>query len=111
MGWAETRAAARDTVHATFGLSASYLAPGGGPLTSGISVRWHTKTMRHGELDREGYPQVQEDINRIVLDILEVPDPQRNALVTLSDGRIYAIEYVMPFDGRYAPCDVVRVPA
>ena len=111
MGWAETRTMTRAIVHETFGLSASYLAPAGGALIAGITVRWHTRTMRHGDLDREGFPQVQEDINRIVIDTTQVPEPVRNGLVTLADGRIYAIDFVLPYDGRFASCDVVRVKA
>lgn len=111
MAWADIRSAARETVHENFGRTASYLAPAGGMLIDGITVRWHTKVLRHGDLDREGYPQVLEDVNRIILDIRQVPDPLRNGLVTVPDVGTFAIEYVLPFDGFFAPCDVVRVAA
>ncbi len=110
MGWAETRALARATVHESFGLAASYLPPDGNPLVTGLTVRWHSRTVRHGDLDREGYAQIQEDVNRLMLNTAEVADPQRGAIVTLTDdGRQYRIDHVLPFDGAFAPCDVVRV--
>lgn len=110
MGWAETRGLARAAVHEAFGLSATYLPPGGGPTITGLTVRWHSRTVRHGDLDREGYAQVQEDVNRIMVNTAEVPDPERGAIITLTDdGRQYRIDYVLPFDGAFAPCDVVRV--
>lgn len=110
MSWAQIRSEARADVHAAFGLSASYTPPGGATL-SGILVRWHTRSMRHGDLDREGYGQVNEDINRLILDTNDVPAPVRNALLVLEDGTSYHIEYVLPYDGRFVPCDVVRVKA
>lgn len=110
MGWAETRAAARATVHESFGLVASYTPPGVGAIpVTGITVRWHTRTVRHGDLDREGYPQLQEDVTRIMLDTAEVPEPVRNALIVVDGVGTYAIDTVLPFDGRFVPCDVVRV--
>ncbi len=110
MGWAETRALARSAVHQAFGLAASYLPPGGGALITGLTVRWHSRTVRHGDLDREGYAQVQEDVNRIMIDTAEVPCPERGGLITLTDdGRCYRVEYVLPYDGAFAPCDVVQV--
>lgn len=111
MGWADIKTLARADVHENFGLSAQYLAPNGGALITGITVRWHTKVLRHGDLDREGYPQVMEDVNRIILDSTQIAEPERNGVVTLSDGRHYSIDYVLPYDGRFIPCDVVRVPA
>jgi hypothetical protein len=111
MSWADIKTLARAEVHENFGLSAQYLAPNGGPRITGITVRWHTKVLRHGDLDREGYPQVMEDVNRIILDSRAVPEPERNGIVSLADGRAYSIDYVLPYEGRFIPCDVVRVSA
>jgi len=112
MGWADIRSTARSVVHETFGLAATYLPPGVDPvLVEGLAVRWHTRTVRHGDLDREGYAQVQEDVNRLMIDTAQVADPQRGGIITLTDdGRQYRIDYVLPYDGAFAPCDVVQVP-
>lgn len=104
-GWSDIRAEARATVHETFGLTASYLAPGSGSPTLSVSVRWHYGAVRHGDLDREGYAQVQEGQHRLVFDTLEVT-PERNARVTV-EGVEYVVDFLHPRNGRFRMADVV----
>ena len=104
-GWSELRAAARATVHETFGLPASYLAPGEGVPALLISVRWHYGAIRHGDLNRDGYAQVQEGQHRLVFDTLEVT-PERNAVVAV-EGVEYLVDFLHPVTGRFRMAEVV----
>ena len=108
MGWADTRAAARLAVHQEFGLPATYTAPDVGAVPLPITVRWHTKSVRHGDLDREGYAQQNEDVNRMLFDRTEIV-PIRNGVVVL-DGMTYFVDFVLPHEGtQFIPCDVARM--
>jgi hypothetical protein len=108
MGWAELRAAARATVHEQFGLPATYTAPDVGAVALPITVRWHTKTVRHGDLDREGYAQQLEDVNRVLFDRTQVT-PARNGVLVL-EGSTYYVDFLLPAEGtQFIPADVVRV--
>lgn len=107
-GWSDIRAEARAAVHETFGLPASYLAPGGGSPALSISVRWHYGAIRHGDLSRDGYAQVQEGQHRLVFDTLEVV-PERNAVV-LVEGVEYTVDFLHPATNRFRVAEVVAVP-
>ena len=67
MGWQDIRAAARDVVHSTFGVAATYYAPGSAvPIP--VTVRFHTGTAVGGDLDNRGYAEQIEDVNRVIFD-------------------------------------------
>lgn len=65
MDWGELRAVTRGIVHGVFAVPATYI-PATGPSLP-ITVRMHTRSVRLGDLDREGYAEVIEDISRVVL--------------------------------------------
>lgn len=99
MGWQETRRAARLAVHRQFAVPATYTAPAPGAVPVDCSVRLHTRIARFGDLDREGYAQVVEDINRVVFLQSEVPSPQRKGVVTItSNGLQFTIDLKVPSD-------------
>ena len=81
MGWAEIRQRARRVVHSTFSLPAVYTAPGIGAVPVPCMARMHNEAKLFGDLDREGYAQVIEDVNQVVFDALEV-EPAKNGVVT-----------------------------
>jgi hypothetical protein len=107
MGWQEIRAASRDVAHATFGLPATYYAPGslvGVPVT----VRHHTAIWLGGDLDREGYAEKVEDVNRIILDSEEVT-PEYKGRVVLANGDELYLEVAERQDAsRYHVWNVLR---
>lgn len=107
MNWQEIRANARDAVHATFGVAATYFAPNssdGVPVT----VRHHTRTVVGGDLDREGYGEQVEDVNRIVLDTSEVT-PAYKGRVEFENGDVLYLEVAERQDaGRYQVWNVLR---
>ena len=104
------RAVARGGFHDTFGYCCSYTAPGQSPIT-GVKVRHHNRNMRLGNLDREGYAQMEEVINRMFFDPAEVGEPVRGAIVVLDDdGTRHRVETVMPLTNGFWPCDVITLP-
>lgn len=113
MGWQETRAAARDVVHATFGVAATYFPPGADPEDEGegtpVTIRHHTATWTGGDLDREGYAQQIEDINRIVMDTEEVTPAYKGKVVLANGGDVLYLEAAERQDaGRYQVWNVLR---
>ena len=97
MGWADTKRAARLRVHAQFAVSAEYTGPALGSPPVPCNVRVHTKIARYGDLDREGFAEVVEDINRVIFLQSEVT-PVRKGIVTIYSGHQFAIEVIVPSD-------------
>lgn len=94
MGWADIKRQARLRVHAQFAVSATYSAPNSAdPIP--CNVRLHTKIAQFGDLDREGFGQVVEDINRVIFLQSEVT-PVRKGLVTLYSGHQFTIDIIEP---------------
>lgn len=96
MGWSETRTAARLAVHRQFAVPATYTAPTVGAVPVPCSVRLHTRIARFGDLDREGYAEVVEDVSKIIFLQAEVT-PVRKALVEVA-GKQFTIDLVVPPD-------------
>lgn len=106
--WDELRRQTRQAVHATFAFPATYTPPGGGASVE-INARLHTRAVRFGDLDREGYAQVFEDVNRVVLDLAEV-SPVNRAQIDFGDGRVYSIVNVIDRPGEpVIECEVKPV--
>lgn len=95
MGWADTKRAARLRVHAQFAVSAEYTGPALGSSPIPCNVRVHTKIARYGDLDREGFAEVVEDINRVIFLQSEVT-PARKGLVTIYSGHEFTIDTIEP---------------
>lgn len=106
MTWDDIRNEARLAVHREFGLPAVYRSPTIGAEPVPCTARFHTRIARFGDLDREGYAQVVEDVNRVIFERAEV-DPVRRGTVTLM-GREFVLETCEPSDdGRWAVWNVV----
>jgi len=107
VGWQEIRAAARDTVHSTFAGAATYYAPGS-VVAVPVTVRHHTATVVGGDLDREGYAEQIEDVNRVIMDTTEVTPVYKGKLV-MSNGDVLYLEVAERQDaGRYQVWNVLR---
>lgn len=107
MNWQEIRASARDVVHSTFGVGATYFPPGSEDGTP-VTVRHHTRTVVGGDLDREGYAEQIEDVNRIVLDTEEVT-PAYKGRIEFENGDVLYLEVAERQDaGRYQVWNVIR---
>jgi hypothetical protein len=68
MGWPQIKQKARDDVHRTFVWPALFLTT---PTPVEIGVRVHYRVKQFGDLDREGFATVVEDVNFIILDSRE----------------------------------------
>lgn len=66
MGWAETRAAARQDVHSTFAFNGRYFSALGVGNGSPVSVRVHSKVVKQGALGSEGYATIEDDTETAV---------------------------------------------
>lgn len=107
MGWQDIRSQARDVVHATFCVPATYFPPGSDEGVT-VTVRRHTVTAVGGDLDREGYAEQIEDVNRIVLDTEQVT-PEYKGKVVLSSGEVLYLEVLeRQDDSRYQVWNVLR---
>jgi len=104
-------AQARATLHAQLGLAATYTPPGPAAETVDVTVRVVRQLVNHGDLDRQGFAKVREDINSVVLDTGETGEPLRNARVVVPDLGEFRIDDVEPADGLFRTCTVIRVPA
>ena len=94
-------------VHATFGVAATYYAPGSS-VGIPVTVRHHTTTWTGGDLDREGYAEQIEDVNRIVMDTAEVM-PIYKGKVVIGNGDVLYLEVAERQDaGRFQVWNVVR---
>lgn len=82
MGWVETRKKARTIVHSTFSIPAVYTDPDG--TVTPCNVRRHNEMKEFGDLDREGFARVIEDVNQLVFDLEEV-EPVKNATIFFAD--------------------------
>ena len=95
MGWAEIRKKARATVHATFALPAVYTSPDGLTVIP-CMARKHNEKKVFGDLDREGFAQIIEDVNQVIFDEIEVT-PQRKGTVSFENGtEVFTIVNLLP---------------
>ncbi len=99
MAWDDIRQEARLAVHREFGVPAVYQSPVSGAEPVPCTVRFHTRIARFGDLDREGFAQVVEDINRVIFMRSEV-DPLRRGTVTIN-GRTFVLEVREPSDDGF----------
>lgn len=107
MGWRDIKASARNVVHSTFADAALYFAPGSLSGTD-VTVRHHTRTEVFGDLDREGYAQQIEDINRIVIDTEEVTAVPKGRVVLPSGDELFLEVMERMDDSRYQVWNVIR---
>lgn len=106
MSWSAIRAAARRVVHGTFAREATYAPPEAGSTPVAARIRLHTKFLRYGDLESEGYAKVIDDVNEIMVDTEEIA-PVMHGLITFADGRQYRIDNVIKEVGeQYWTCQV-----
>lgn len=94
MNWFAIKAKAQQDVHATFAVPAVYRATGT-MLDVDVTVRLHTRQEVIGDLDREGFAQILQDVNRVVLDTEEIATPKRLDSLTFPDGRAFFLEVML----------------
>jgi hypothetical protein len=86
VNWAEIKQEARDQVHATMGVDAYYTPNGGVEQEDPITARLHQKSAFIGDdLDSDFSPGLLSQIDRVILDTREVPDPSRGDKLRFPD--------------------------
>lgn len=84
--FASAKGLARRVVHSTFGVPAFYSDPESG-IEDEVTVRFHTKIERFGDLQDRGWAEIVTGLNRLILDKIELQDknilPRRGAKVRL----------------------------
>jgi len=95
-------------VHNTFAREAQYVSEEGAtPIPA--RIRLHTKFLRMGDLDREGYARVIDDVNEVRIDIGELT-PVRLATIDFGNGVKFSIVNVVPDkDDNFWTCEVAPV--
>lgn len=91
----------------------TYAPRTGGPGVR-LSVRLHSRIVRTGDLDREGFSQTYEDVERIVFLALDAKQHniERQGVVTTAEGQRYRLEIMEPPRDAYTvEWQVVRLPA
>lgn len=104
MYWRTVKQAARDIVHNTMGYSCVYQNGTESPVR--CVVRHHRKTAFIGDDIDEFSPGLLSQINRVIVDLREVPNPKRNATLTFDDGTVLKIENTTPQGEYYMMCEV-----
>lgn len=104
MYWRAVKQAARDIVHKTMGLCCTYRYDDETPVP--CTVRHHRKTAFVGDDIEEFNPGLLSQINRVIVDLREVPNPRRNATLTFEDGTVLKIETTVQQGEYYVMCEV-----
>ena len=66
MSWLDIKQKAREVTHRTFGIPAQFRPAAGGFIDG--AARLHYKNKMFGDLDREGFATVTEDVDFVVID-------------------------------------------
>lgn len=84
MDWRAVKQEARDVVHQTMGYPCVYQYGSDDPVN--CTVRHHSKSAFIGDDTDEFSPGLLSQLNRVIVDLREVPSPQRNATLTFVDN-------------------------
>lgn len=96
-GWSDVKRQARENVHATFSLPATHIKAGTG-VESPVSVRLHNRQAIIGDLDREGFSQQPQEVDRLIFLSSEVAlyDVRQKDRVMLDDDRVFYLDLRCP---------------
>lgn len=112
MTWRAIKQEARDIVHQTMGHPCVYQNGANPPVS--CTVRHHLKTAFIGDDVEDFSPGLLSQINRVVIDLREVPSPARNATLTFVDELgdpiaglpVLKIDTTTPQGEHYMMCEV-----
>lgn len=112
MDWRAVKQEARDTVHKTMGYPCVYQHGADAPVN--CTVRHHRKSAFIGDDTDEFSPGLLSQVNRVIVDLREVPSPQRGAMLTfiddegvpLPDEAVLTLLTFTPQGEYYVMCEV-----
>ena len=110
MDFRETRSQMRTDVHDVMGIAALYIAsPGATPVP--CRVRLHEKNATHGGLQGTNfhYSEREEMDVKIRFKLSEVPEPKRDAVVSIAQGEAYTIDRREANDLDFVYCPALRM--
>jgi len=113
---AEIKLSSRRRLHRAAAVSAVYTSPDGEAVEDRITVRWHNKLARLGELEGGFDVQIIEGVNRLVFSDeqlaeygLELEERGRVSIPSLG-GAVFSLQDLEPTDGPHnVYWQVVRV--
>jgi hypothetical protein len=96
----ETMKKARRVVHEVYGIDALYSDDVVSEPVE-IRARWHNKLELFGDPNNEGYAQIIQGIDRIVVFPEDTPDVEfiRGGRVEFSTGQVFVLNVLEPKDG------------
>ncbi len=105
MTWRADKQQARDIVHATMGYPCTYVFQS---LTIADCVARHHRSTAFIGSDDEFAPGLLSQINRVIIDLREVPEPKRTATLTFTDtGEVVVLMTFTPQGEHYVMCEVI----
>lgn len=104
MNWRAVKQEARDTVHKTMGYPCVYQHGVSAPVS--CTVRHHRKSAYIGDDTLEFSPGLFSEINRVIIDLREVPSPQRGATLTFTTGEVLKLMTFVPQGENYVLAEV-----
>lgn len=103
--WRAIKQECRDTVHNTFGYTCTY--SDGAVIVPDCIVRHHHKTAYIGDGD-EFAPGLLSELNRVIIDLRQVPSPKTGAILLFLDGTILKLLNVTHQEDNYVMCEVKK---
>jgi hypothetical protein len=101
----------RRDVHQHMHVAALYIVEGAEPLP--CTVRVHNKFLALGDMKGTSFDYAErEDITpKLILWREEIPQPQRNAIISVEAGEAYQIDHIAPPDDLTITATVIRMSA
>ena len=103
--WRAIKQECRDLVHNTFGFSCTYVS--GATVIPDCIVRHHHKTAYIGDGD-EFNPGLLAELNRVVIDLRQVPSPKTGDSLIFLNGVVLKILNTTHQEENYVMCEVKK---
>jgi len=105
----QIRLQSRGNLHREMSVPALYIYGTDDPLT--LQVRVHDKTSRTGDIPGLDTVEMLDVSTRIRFWRDEIPQPRRNAIISVAEGEAYRLGESFPHDGETVDVRVVRLDA
>lgn len=106
MDWRAVKQEARDIVHVTMGYVCTYTH--GATVIPDCIARHHKKSAYIGNDGDEFSPGYFSQIERVIIDLRQVPSPARGATLTFLNGDVLTLMTFVPQGENYVLCEVTN---
>lgn len=108
-GWRDHKRKMRRDVHQHMRVPSLYVVRTGAEPRR-VDVRQHTKFQETGPAGApQGSPELADITPRIIFSRAEVPSPQRDAVVVVSETEMYRVDHSRPPDDQWITAEVVQL--